>query len=249
MSSAIDTRTEAAWYRPAQSEAPWLRAVRAIRGKRIAVICIALIAILYGAATYTFLDIFGVDTGLQNPNAANLTERRPIRAGEDGGTESLGAFAARHGATLATLTELNPELVAEHGELRPGRWRRPGRSSCYAAARSCRPDLESPAWDRPAGPRHVLACDFRAAHDADSSACSPCSSATSSSAGGLGLLAGYRGGMVDTLIMRAADFVLALPGLVILLVLVSRLRRTVGGGDPRPAGGARHHRADRAGRA
>ena len=45
---------------------------------------------------------------------------------------------------------------------------------------------------------------------------------------GLGLLAGYRGGRIDTAIMRAADFVLALPGLLILLVIVSAFREPWG---------------------
>ena len=228
MSNAIDTRTEAAWYRPAQSEAPWLRAVRAIRRKRIAVICIALIVILYGAATYTFLDVFGVDTGLQDPNAANLTERRPIRAGEDGAAESLGAFAARHGATLATLTELNSELVAEHGELTAGTLAPAGTQFVLRGGE----ELQGPTWN------HLLGTD-RIGRDMFSRAIFALRttliiSVLSVLVGniflgwGLGLLAGYRGGMVDTLIMRAADFVLALPGLVILLVLVSAFEKPWG---------------------
>lgn len=42
----------------------------------------------------------------------------------------------------------------------------------------------------------------------------------------LGIAAGYRGGMVDTVIMRWVDFMLALPGLLVAIVVVS----VMGGG-------------------
>ncbi|HEY8489694.1 MAG TPA: ABC transporter permease [Dehalococcoidia bacterium] len=46
---------------------------------------------------------------------------------------------------------------------------------------------------------------------------------------GLGLLAGYRGGWVDGLIMRVADVFFALPGLLILLLITSTVRPRVEG--------------------
>ena len=220
MSSAAAAE-DALWNRPARSEAPWLRAVRAIRRKRLAMVCIVLIAILYGAGFYTFLDVFGVDTGLQDPNATNLQERRPIRATDGGGGETLGAFAERRGVDLAALPALNPDLVEEHGAFSADLTLPPGTQLILRGGE----ELQGPSWD------HLLGTD-RLGRDLFSRALFALRttliiSVLSVLVGniflgwGLGLLAGYRGGLVDSLIMRAADFVLALPGLVILLVIVS----------------------------
>ena len=44
--------------------------------------------------------------------------------------------------------------------------------------------------------------------------------------GGLGLIAGYQGGLADTLLMRVVDIFYALPDLLILITLVTLLRET-----------------------
>lgn len=219
--SGATAAEDALWNRPSRSEAPWLRAVRAIRRKRLAMVCIVLIAILYGAGLYTLLDVFGVDTGLQDPNATNLQERRPIRATDSGDGETLGAFAERQGVELATLPALNPDLVEEHGALAADLTLPPGTQLILRGGE----ELQGPSWD------HLLGTD-RLGRDLFSRALFALRTTLIISVlavlvgniflgWGLGLLAGYRGGLVDSLIMRAADFVLALPGLVILLVIVS----------------------------
>ena len=212
------------WSRPPRSEAPWRRAVRALASKRIAVICIILITILYGAGAYTMLDAFGVDTGLQDPNASNLRATRPIRAVGDGSGETLGAFAERQGVELSALAALNPDLVAEHGAFMTDTTLRPGTQLVLSDGE----ELQGPSRN------HLLGTD-RLGRDLFSRALFSLRttlivSVLSVLVGnvflgwGLGLLAGYRGGIVDSVIMRAADFVLALPGLLILLVLVSAFR-------------------------
>ncbi len=219
--AAAAARDEELWSRPSRSEAPWRRAIRAIRRKRVAMTCIVLITILYGAGFYTLLDVFGVDTGLQDPNATNLQERRPIRATESGEGESLGAFAERQGVELAALPALNPDLVAEHGAFSADLALRPGTQLILRGGE----ELQGPSWD------HLLGTD-RLGRDLFSRALFALRTTLIVSVlavlvgniflgWGLGLLAGYRGGLVDSVIMRAADFVLALPGLVILLVIVS----------------------------
>ena len=79
------------WAMPDRPEAPWQRAARALLQKRIAVVCLLVIVTLYGAGAYTILHEFGVDTGLQEPNASNLSQRRSIRE-VDGAPESLGSL-------------------------------------------------------------------------------------------------------------------------------------------------------------
>lgn len=216
------------WSRPPRSEAPWRRAVRALARKRIAVVCIIVITILYGAGAYTMLDAFRVDTGLQDPNASNLRVTRPIRAADDGGGETLAAFAERRGVELSALAALNPDLVAEHGAFTAATTLRPGTQLVLSDGE----ELQGPSWD------HLLGTD-RLGRDLFSRALFSLRttlivSVLSVLVGnvflgwGLGLLAGYRGGLVDSVIMRAADFVLALPGLLILLVLVSAFREPWG---------------------
>ena len=225
---SLAAETASAWSRPPRSEAPWLRAVRALAKKRIAVVCIVLITILYGAGLYTTLDAFGVDTGLQDPNASNLRITRPIRAAEDGRAETLGAFVERHGVDLAALPALNPDLIAEHGALTPETVLRPGTQIVLRNGE----ELQGPSL------RHLFGTD-RVGRDLFSRALfslrtTMIVSVLSVVVGniflgwGLGLLAGYRGGLMDSMIMRAADFVLALPGLLILLVLVSAFREPWG---------------------
>ena len=228
MSSGTETAHGAAWDRPAHAQAPWRRALRAILRKRVAVACIVVITILYGAGLYTLLDAFGVDTGLQAPNATNLRVTRPIRASTDGQPETLGAFAQRQDVDLAALTALNPDLVEQHGALTPDLELRPGTQVLLRGGE----ELQGPSRS------HLLGTD-RLGRDLFSRAIFALRttliiSVLSVLVGniflgwGLGLLAGYRGGMVDSVIMRAADFVMALPGLVILLVLVSAFREPWG---------------------
>ena len=222
MSAAADAAAD--WSRPSRSEAPWRRAVRALLRKRVAVVCIALIAILYGAGLYTLLDAFGVDTGLQEPNATNLTERRPIRAGGDGQAETVGEFAQRQGVDLAALAALNPDIVDEIGTLTPNTTLRPGTQLVLQEGK----DLQWPSTS------HWFGTD-RLGRDLFSRSLFSLRTTVIVSilsvllaniflGWGLGLLAGYRGGIVDSVIMRAADFVLALPGLVILIVIMAAFR-------------------------
>ncbi len=217
-----------AWSRPPRSEAPWLRALRALFRKRIAVVCVLLITILYGAGLYTMLDAFGVDTGLQDPTASNLRVTRAIRATDDGAGESLAAFAERLDVELRSLSALNPDLVAEHGPLSAETVLRPGTQLVLRHGE----ELQGPSS------RHLFGTD-RLGRDLFSRALFSLRttlivSVLSVVVGniflgwGLGLLAGYRGGRIDTAIMRAADFVLALPGLLILLVIVSAFREPWG---------------------
>ena len=217
-----------AWSRPPRSEAPWLRALRALFRKRIAVVCVLLITILYGAGLYTMLDAFGVDTGLQDPTASNLRVTRAIRATDDGAGESLAVFAERLDIELRSLSALNPELVAEHGPLNAETVLRPGTQLVLRHGE----ELQGPSS------RHLFGTD-RLGRDLFSRALFSLRttlivSVLSVVVGniflgwGLGLLAGYRGGRIDTAIMRAADFVLALPGLLILLVIVSAFREPWG---------------------
>ena len=222
MSAAADAAAD--WSRPSRSEAPWRRALRALLRKRVAVVCIALIAILYGAGLYTLLDAFGVDTGLQDPNATNLTERRPIRAGGDGQAETVGEFAQRQGVDLAALTVLNPDVADEIGTLAADTVLRPGTQLVLQEGK----DLQWPSTS------HWFGTD-RLGRDLFSRSLFSLRTTVIVSilsvllaniflGWGLGLLAGYRGGIVDSVIMRAADFVLALPGLVILIVIMAAFR-------------------------
>lgn len=217
-----------AWSRPPGSEAPWLRALRALFRKRIAVVCVLLITVLYGAGLYTMLDAFGIDTGLQDPTASNLRVTRSIRATDDGAGEPLGVFAERQSVDLRSLSALNSELVAEHGPLSAETELRPGTQLVLRNGE----ELQGPSS------RHLFGTD-RLGRDLFSRALFSLRttlivSVLSVIVGniflgwGLGLLAGYRGGRIDTAIMRAADFVLALPGLLILLVIVSAFREPWG---------------------
>ncbi len=211
------------WAIPDRSESPWLRATRAILRKRVAVVCIAVIVVLYGAGAYTMLDAFGIDIGLQDPTETNLSERRSIRD-VDGQPETLGAFAQRLDVGLATLTELNPEVVEEYGPLTADTLL-PARTELVLSGDE---SLEPPST------RHWLGTDR---NGRDSFARAMYSLRTTLIISvisvvfgnlflglGFGLLAGYRGGLVDQLIMRLADVMLAMPGLLFLIVVVAAFR-------------------------
>ncbi len=211
------------WAIPQRSETPFRRALRALLRKRIAVISILTIFVLYGAGMYTLLDAFGVDTGLQDPNQTNLSQRRSIRE-VDGSPETLGAFTARLDLDLSRISELNPLIVEEYGPLTP--------ETVLPARTELRLSLDETL--QPPSSRHWFGTD-RAGRDLFARALyslrtTVIISVISVVLGnlflglGLGLLAGYRGGRVDAAIMRLADLVLAMPGLVYLIVIVAVFR-------------------------
>ena len=211
------------WAMPERSEAPWLRALRAILKKRVAVVCIAVIVVLYGAGTYTMLDAFGIDIGLQDPTQSNLSQRRSIRE-VDGAPETLGAFTQRLDVELSTLNELNPEVVDEYGPLTADTVL-PARTELVLSGDET---LQGPSSD------HWLGTD-RNGRDIFSRAMFSLRttliiSVISVVFGnlflglGLGLLAGYRGGLIDQIIMRIGDVMLAMPGLLFLIVIVAVFR-------------------------
>ncbi len=211
------------WAMPERSESPFRRSMRALFRKRVAVICMLTIFVLYGAGIYTFLDAFGVDTGLQDPTQTNLSERRSIRV-VDGEPETLGAFAERLDVQLVTISLLNPEIVAEYGPL-SRETVLPGRTEIVLG--------EDEAL-QPPSTRHWFGTD-RSGRDLFSRALFSLRTTViitviSVVMGnlflglGLGLLAGYRGGRLDAAIMRLADLVLAMPGLVYLIVIVAVFR-------------------------
>lgn len=211
------------WATPERSEAPWRRAARALLRKRIAVVCILTITILYGAGAYTLLDAFGVDTGLQDPTASNLSMRRSIRS-VDGAPESLGAFAGRLDVSIDTISALNPEIVDEYGPLS---------AITVLPAQTELLLREDETLQKPSS-RHWFGTD-RNGRDLFARALFSLRTTLIISVItvvfgniflglGLGLLAGYRGGMTDQVIMRVGDVMLALPGLVFLIVIVAVFR-------------------------
>jgi len=211
------------WAIPEKSETPWARALRAILRKKIAVVCIAVIIVLYGAGAYTMLDAFGVDIGLQDPTQSNLSQRRSIRA-VDGVPETLGAFTQRLDVEIATISRLNTEIVDEYGPL------------TAETILPVRTELVLSEDETLQGPssRHWFGTD-RNGRDAFARAMFSLRttliiSVISVVFGnlflglGLGLLAGYRGGLVDQIIMRIGDVMLAMPGLLFLIVIVAVFR-------------------------
>jgi len=208
---------------PEKSETPWARALRAILRKKIAVVCIAVIIVLYGAGAYTMLDAFGIDIGLQDPTQSNLSQRRSIRA-VDGAPETLGAFTQRLDVEIATISQLNPEIVDEYGPLT---------AETILPARTELVLSEDETLQGPSS-RHWFGTD-RNGRDAFARAMFSLRttliiSVISVVFGnlflglGLGLLAGYRGGLVDQIIMRIGDVMLAMPGLLFLIVIVAVFR-------------------------
>ena len=213
-----------AWERPPRAESPFLRAVRAILRKRIAVICIITIIVLYGAGAYTLLDAFGVDIGLQDPNATNLSERRSTREADGGGGETLGTFVDRVDADVSRLNDLNPEVVEQFGPLTRDTVLPPFTELTLT------PD------ETKQGPsaRHWFGTDRNGrdlfARAMFSLRTTMIISVLSVVFGnlflglGVGLLAGYKGGRTDSVIMRISEVIMALPNLVFLIVLVAVFR-------------------------
>jgi peptide/nickel transport system permease protein len=206
-----------------RSETPWRRAIRTLLRKRIAAVAILFITVIYGAGAYTLLDAVGIPTGLQDPVATNLTIRRPL-ASDDGNVEPLGQFAARQEISLSELERLNPEAAGDFG---------PFRSTLVLPERTTlvlKEDetLEGPSWD------HLFGTD-RTGRDLFSRALFAARTTLLFSVFsfilsslflglGLGLLAGYKGGRIDSVIFRIGDVFLAIPGLLILIVVSAALR-------------------------
>jgi ABC-type dipeptide/oligopeptide/nickel transport system permease subunit len=201
-----------------REETPWRRGLRRLLSKRIAVIAIILITIIYAAGTYTFLDAVGLPTGLQDPQATNLTVRRPIRA-TDGEAETLGEFGRRTDTLLSTLQDLNPTLTAEFGPLTENTVL-PERTQLVLAEDEA---LEGPSIDHIFGTDRLGRDMFsRTLFSARTTLIITILSFVFGNIFlglGLGLLAGYVGGLVDSIIMRVGDVLLAMPGLVILIVV------------------------------
>ena len=137
-----------------RSEAPWRRGIRSLLKKRVAVVSLIAIIVIYGAGAYTFLDAFGVPTGLQDPNKTNLTVRRPIQEGE-----TLGAFAARQDVSLARIAELNSAVGEEFGALAPDTTIPAGTQLVLRPDAALQGPLRGPlVRDGPHRPRHVQPC-------------------------------------------------------------------------------------------
>ncbi len=221
MTSRVEAQPQ--WAIPEKSESPWMRALRAILRKKIAVVCISVIVVLYGAGAYTMLDAFGIDIGLQDPNQSNLSQRRSIRE-VDGSPETLGAFTSRLGVEIATLNQLNPEVVEAYGPLTEETLL-PARTELVLSGDE---SLQGPST------RHWFGTD-RNGRDLFARAMFALRTTLIISVIavlfgnlflglGLGLLAGYRGGLVDQIIMRIGDVMLAMPGLLFLIVVVTVFR-------------------------
>ena len=221
MTSRVEVQPQ--WAMPETSEAPWMRGLRAILRKKIAVVCIAVIVVLYGSGAYTMLDAFGIDIGLQDPTASNLSQRRSIRD-VDGAPETLGAFTERLNVNIAVIEAHNPEIVEAFGPLSADT-ALPARTELVLSGDET---LEGPSS------RHWFGTD-RNGRDAFARAMFALRTTLIISlisvlfgnlflGLGLGLLAGYRGGLVDQVIMRVGDVMLAMPGLLFLIVIVAVFR-------------------------
>ncbi len=221
MTSRVEVQPQ--WAMPDTSEAPWMRGLRAILRKKIAVVCIAVIVVLYGSGAYTMLDAFGIDIGLQDPTASNLSQRRSIRD-VDGAPETLGAFTERLNVNIAVIEAHNPEIVETYGPLSADTTL-PARTELVLSGDET---LEGPSS------RHWFGTD-RNGRDAFARAMFALRTTLIISlisvlfgnlflGLGLGLLAGYRGGLVDQVIMRVGDVMLAMPGLLFLIVIVAVFR-------------------------
>ncbi len=206
-------------FDPGAGESPWRRALRALFKKRVAVLALLAITIIYGAGTYTFLDAFGIPTGLQDPTKTNLTLRRPIREGE-----LLGDFVARHGVSVETVAQLNPEVADEFGPLSEATTLRGGTQLVLQLDAA----LQGPSSE------HWFGTD-RTGRDLFSQTLFSARTTIvmtiivfflgSLFLGlGLGLLAGYAAGWIDQVIMRIGDVILGIPGVLVLIVVSSAFR-------------------------
>ena len=215
--------TAETWAMPSKPETPFRRGLRALLRKRVAVVAILTIFVLYGAGLYTMLAEFGLDIGLQDPIRTNLSERRTVRT-TDGVTESLGVFSERLEVDIARVVALNPEIDEEFGPLGPD----------TVLPANTELVLGKDETLQPPSSRHWFGTD-RSGRDLFARAMyslrtTVIISVISVLLGNiflglsLGLLAGYRGGRLDALIMRLADLVLAMPGLVYLIVIVAVFR-------------------------
>ena len=220
------TAPAAGWDMSAAPESPFRRGLRALLRKRVAVVSMITIFVLYGAGMYTFLAEFGLDIGLQDPLRTNLSERRTVRT-TDGVTESLGTFSERLQVDIAVVSELNPDVAEAFGPLGP--------ETVLPANTEIVLGVDETL--QPPSSRHWFGTD-RSGRDLFSRAfyslrTTVIISVISVVLGniflglGLGLLSGYRGGRLDALIMRLADLVLAMPGLVYLIVIVAVFRDRV----------------------
>lgn len=271
-----------------QTDSPWRRATRSLLRKRIAVVALALIFIIYGAGAYTLLDAFGLPTGLQDPQAINLSVQRPVQSvGGDvetlgvflerlnaelelsvtiddlianngfdrdqvqlaaDGVEPLGQFADRHGLGLATLADLNPSLNDRYGPFTDSTEMPeltilviPGPSRLYAPLTPStvlpagtllllKPEesLEGPSGDHLFGTdldgRDLFSRTLFAARTTLIITIISFAFGNILLGLSLGLLAGYRGGWVDAIIMRVGDVFLAIPALLVLIVANASLR-------------------------
>ncbi|MCY3886155.1 MAG: ABC transporter permease [Chloroflexi bacterium] len=211
----------------ARAESPQRRAWRALRRKRIAMVALALIVVIYGAGAYTILDAFGVPIGLQDPEATNLTERRPVRE-VDGVVETLGVYMAHHQISLEELRRLNPETVAlveaEVGPLSSATVV-PPRTTFVLKEDEV---LESPSADHWFGTdrigRDMFSRTLFAARTTLLISILAFLFGNVFLGLGLGLVAGYLGGKVDNVIMRVGDVVLAIPTLLVLILVSASLR-------------------------
>ena len=210
-----------------RAESPWRRAWRQLRRKRVAMAALVVIAVIYGAGAYTILDAFGIPIGLQDPETNNLTERRPVRE-EEGLVEPLGAYLDRQQVTLDRVRTLNPALVADlEADLGPL-----SRSTVVPPGTTfvTKPDEALQG----SSSRHWFGTD-RLGRDLFSRALFAARTTLIISilsllfgniflGIGLGLLAGYRGGLIDAAIMRFGDVILSIPSLLVLIVVSAAFR-------------------------
>ena len=214
------------WAMPSRPDSPFRRGMRAFLRKRVAVISLLTIFVLYGAGLYTMLAEFGVDIGLQDPLRTNLSERRTLRT-VDGATESLGVFSERLQVDLDVIATLNPEISEDFGPLGPDTVLPANTELVLGADESLQPPSSRHWFGTDRSGRDLFARAFYSLRT------TVIISVISVLLGNiflglsLGLLAGYRGGRVDTVIMRLADLVLAMPGLVYLIVIVAVFRDRV----------------------
>ena len=190
-------------------------------------VALTLIVVIYGAGAYTILDAFGVPIGLQDPEAINLTERRPVRE-VDGVFETLGVYLAHHQINLEELRRLNPETVAlvetEVGPLTSTTIVPPRTTFILKEDEA----LESPSADHWFGTdrlgRDMFSRTLFAARTTLVISILAFLFGNVFLGLGLGLVAGYLGGKVDNGIMRVGDVVLAIPTLLVLILLSASLR-------------------------